>query len=422
MFQGVNALPKGSVLIDYLELRKLNGVVLDLIPFVTEFNIFESIFESFITATASLDDSRGIVDYDTINGSVVEMRYKSDVNLNPVTMTFVVDSVNVILPDSSNKSQTYFLNLISPESIRALALRVGEIYTNLAPETMIADILKNKIKTNKKFFFSKTSSTDTMNCSSLFPFQAIDAIKKRSVSRSYLSSSYMFYENQFGYNFKTLEEILSEASSDPRILEGDLVFFYDVAEPKDIRKSSWRKIESLQKIKQQSLTGNIVYGGNRSRIFAYDISTGEHYQFEYNGDQDFKKFKSYTPKTKFYSKISSKDIYKQGDQLNNLMVAPVAGEKELLRIQKEILSRAYVNTLFSNILRMEISGDSRLTAGSAAMLNIPVINAGTDIETNELASGIYMFAKIRHTFKPSEAGTGMGYRQYCEMMNTGADS
>jgi hypothetical protein len=56
------------------------------------------------------------------------------------------------------------------------------------------------------------------------------------------------------------------------------------------------------------------------------------------------------------------------------------------------------------------------------MLNIPVINAGTSTETNELASGIYLFAKIRHMFRPSEAGTGIGYRQYCEMMNTGANS
>jgi hypothetical protein len=104
------------------------------------------------------------------------------------------------------------------------------------------------------------------------------------------------------------------------------------------------------------------------------------------------------------------------------MVAAVTEEKELLRIQKEILSRAYVNKLFSNVLRMEISGDSRLSAGSAAMLNIPVINAGTSTETNELASGIYLFAKIRHMFRPSEAGTGIGYRQYCEMMNTGANS
>jgi|688.fasta_scaffold00051_138 hypothetical protein len=422
MFQSVNALPKGSVLIEFFELRKLNGTVLDLIPFVTEFNIYESVFEPFITATASLDDSRGIVDFDTINGSTVAIKYASDVNLDFVTMTFIVDSVNVILPDSSNKSQTYFLNLISPESLRAFAIRVGEIYTNLAPENMIGDILKNKIKSNKKFFFSKTNSIDTMNCSSLYPFQAIDAIKKRAVSRSYLSSSYMFYENQFGYHFKTLEEILSEASTDSRIAEGDLVFYYDVAEPKDIKNSSWRKIEILQKIKQQSLTENIVYGGTKSKIFAYNISTGEHFQFEYNEEQDFEKFKSFSPKRKLYTRVSPRDIYKQGDKLNNLMVAAVTEEKELLRIQKEILSRAYVNKLFSNVLRMEISGDSRLSAGSAAMLNIPVINAGTSTETNELASGIYLFAKIRHMFRPSEAGTGIGYRQYCEMMNTGANS
>ena len=418
MYQGVSALSKGSVLIDFFKLTNLDGGVLDLIPFVTEFNIYESVFDPFITATASIDDSRGVVDLYVLNGSEVSIRYKSYVDADYVTMKFVVDSVNAILPDSMGRSQTYFLNLVSQESLRAIAVRVDEIYVKQAPENMIANILKQKIRTNKNFYFSKTNSIDTMNCSSLYPFQAIDAIKKRAVSRSHSSSTYLFFENQFGYCFKTIEEILSDAANDPQIENSDRNFYYDIAEPNDVSKSSWRKIETLQKVKQQSLTEQILYGGVKSNIFAYNINTGEHYRFDYDEDIDLSKFKGTSPKRKLYTKVSPEEIYKKGDKLSNLMVAPVLDEDGLLRIQKELLSRAF-SVKISNVLRMEISGDSRLTVGTAAKLNIPVIGPATSTQTNEISSGIYMFCKIRHTFMPAEAASGLGYRQYCEMMNTG---
>jgi hypothetical protein len=418
MSQIVDALPKGSVQIDFFELKNLDGGILDLIPFVTEFNIYESIFEPFITATAAFDDSRGVVDLYVLNGSEVSIRYRSYKDSDPVTMKFIVDSANAILPDSMGRSQTYFLNLISVDTMRAIAVRVDENYVNLAPEDMIKNILKDKIKTNKNFYFSKTNSTDSINCSSLYPFQAIDAIKKRAVSRGHNSSTYVFFENQYGYCFKTIEEVLSDAAKDPQITNGDRNFYFDINEPNDITKSAWRKIETLQKITQQSLTQQILYGGVRSNIFAYNINTGEHYKFEYHEDNDANKFKGMSPKRKMYSKVYSDEIYKKGDKLSNLMVAPVLDENGLLRIQKEILSKAF-SVKISNVLRIEIAGDSRLTVGTAANLDIPVIGPATSTRTNEISSGIYMFSGIRHTFKPADAATGRGYRQYCEMINTG---
>jgi len=414
----VDVRPKGSVQIDFFELKNLDGKILDLVPFVTEFNIYESIFEPFITATAAFDDSRGVVDLYVLNGSEVSIRYRSYTDSDPVTMKFIVDSANAILPDSMGRSQTYFLNLISVDTMRAIAVRVDENYVNLAPEAMIANILREKIKTNKNFFFSKTNSTDSINCSSLYPFQAIDAIKKRAVSRSYNSSTYMFFENQYGYCFKTIEEVLSEAAKDPQIITGDRNFYFDINEPNDVTKTAWRKIETLQKITQQSLTQQILYGGVRSNIFAYNINTGEHYKFEYHEDNDASKFKGISPKRKMYSKVYSDEIYNKGDKLSNLMVVPVLDENGLLRIQKEILSKAF-SVKISNVLRIEITGDSRLTVGTAANLDIPVIGPATSTRTNEISSGIYMFSGIRHVFSPADAATGRGYRQYCEMINTG---
>jgi len=403
---------KGSLHIEVFELiyANQNKPPMDLTPFVTQLNIYESIFEPCISATAALDDSNGLIDYDLLPGSIVRFKYKTFEETKYTEMKFVIDSVNAAIPGT--KTQTYFLTMFSEESKRAVGLRVGEIYNKTSPENMINDILKNKIRTKKKLYFSKTSALDTMNCSSLYPFQAIDAIKRRSVSRSYSSSTYMFFENQDGYNFITLEEILDKAAKDANISDGDMVFYYDIAEPNDVTKSSWRKIEVLEKSQIQSLIDTIQFGGIKSKIIAYDINTGQHYEFTYDDkEHDFK----ISARSLKHDKSTMQTVYQKGDETNNLVVAPISSENDLLRIKKELLAKAYMTKLSSNVIRIEINGDNRITVGNAAQLNIPKINAATKTETNEISSGIYLFAKIRHIFSPSD----LYYIQSCEMIKAG---
>jgi hypothetical protein len=413
MSHNVAALNTGSFIIEYLELRYLKNIKqpLDLIPFTFQFDIYESIYHPYISATAILDDSRGIVIDDSIIGSTIVISYKSQDKLtNFVKMEFIIDGVDLVMHNGDSRGQTYLIKMFTPECKRALAVLVNENYLDLAPETMIGQILKQKVNTNKAFYFSRTKSIDSINCYSLHPFQAIDMIKRRAVSRDYESSSFMFFESQHGYVFKTIEEILEKAKTDPDIQNGDMIFSKDATEAPKAAQSSWRRIQNFQVIKQGSLNNQICDGAIKSNIFAYNINTGEHYRFDYDGT-------SFSPKNDFV-KINAADIYKQGDQ-NSLYVATIQSENELLRIKKELLAKAYASKLSSSIARMEIPGDSRITVGRAAKINIPKMISSTVTETNEISSGIYIFAKIRHTFDPAGSAQGGSYKQTCEMMNIG---
>lgn len=413
MFPTINASNKGSFVLERFVLKYLNGQTLDLVPFVTQFNIYESIYDPCISALIGVDDSAGIIDTDPVVGSEVEFKYKSFREAPSVTIKFIVDSIEyVTTTGAAQPSQTYTIKMFTPEYKRASAVLVHENYIKQSPENIIAHILKEKIKTNKPFYASKTGSIDSMNCFSLYPFQAIDAIKKRAVSRSYKSSSYMFFENQHGFVFKTLEEILESAKTDQNILSGDMVFYLDGAEPSSVINSSWRRIENIEKVKQGDLTNQIFHGALRAVIYAYNVNTGEHYKLEYDGSENAAK--------NDFVKISSKDIYRQGDDVGNLIVAPILDtEIELPRIKKENAAKAYAAKLSTNIIRMQIHGDSRLTVGSAAMLNIRKLISATETSTNEISSGVYIFTKIRHVFLPAAAAVSGSYIQYCEMMNTG---
>lgn len=396
-----------------LELDYHNSKI-SLVPFVVEMHIFESIYESFIQATMSIVDSAGLIDRISWAGAKVTVSFTSSDSVEPTTMVFVVDGAAGASPTISDKSQSYLVSLYSPELLRGLAVSTGEIFNKMSPEKMIRQILTNKIKTTKPFITHKTSALDTINCANLRPFQAIDKIKRRSVSRGNKSSSFLFFENKHGYNFKSLEEMLAEARTDPQVKDGDRNFYLDSIRHLKVENSSWRQILGFERTKSQGLMETVSQGGVSGEIYAYDISTGQHYKFEYEDRNNSSEF-DINPESVTYKRITIDDIMKTGDSTANMIVAPVTSINDLERIKKEIYVRAFMSKVTANVVRMQIHGDSRLTVGTAVTLNLPIIDGTTTKKQNKIGGGVYLISKLRHMIEPA----AQSYTQSCELIRTG---
>lgn len=386
----------------------------DLTPFVVEMHIFESIYDPFIQATMSIIDGAGLIDRISWAGSTVTITYTSNENVEPTTMVFIVDGAAGATPSMGDKNQTYLVRLYSQEIPRGLAITTGEIFNKMAPEKMIKQILTDKIKTKKPFTADKTGSLDTINCANLRPFQAIDKIKRRAVSRNKISSSFLFFENKHGYNFKSLEMLLSDARKNPQVKDGDRNFYLDSIQHINVENSSWRQILSFERTKSQGLMETIGQGGVSGKIYAYDVGTGKHYEFKYEDKKNSSEF-DINPESITYKRVTIDDIMNKGDDPANMIVAPITSTDDLERIRKEIYVRAFMSKLAANIVRMQIHGDSRLTVGTPVTLNLPIIDGTTTKKTNKIGGGIYLISKLRHMITPSN----QSYEQSCELIRTG---
>lgn len=402
----------GSIAISKFELDHF-GNTLDLTEFVPEIHIFESIFDPFITARMSVEDTAGLLDRITWAGSKVTITFTTNEKLTPATYVFVVDSAEGATSSSLDKKQSYVVTMYSPEVIRALTISVGEMFNKVSPEKMIETVLRGKLNSNKAFIKDKTGALDSINCADLRPFQAIDKIKKRAVSRDKISSSFVFYENQHGYNFRTIEQLLVDARNDPQIKEGDRNFYLDSMKHLGVENTSWRQILALERTQAQAYTEMLMNGGAAAEIYAYDINTGEHYKFTYTDRKDSQSF-DIDSKSVTYKRVSIDNIVKSGDQVVG-MVAPVTSADDLERIRKEIYVKAFMSKLISNVVIMQIHGDSRMTAGTPVKLNLPVVDGTTSKQTNEIGGGVYLVSKVRHIIIPS---TPL-YTQSCELIRTG---
>lgn len=403
----------GDIRIDKFELDNF-GNKLDLTAFVTDLNIYESIFESNIKATMSILDGAGLNDRITWAGSKVTITYTSNEQIDPSTMVFVVDGTEAGTPNNNDNNQTYLVRMFSEECLRGLAITVGEIFNKMAPEKMVEQIVRKKLNSTKAVIVDKTSALDTINCANLRPFQAIDKIKKRAVSRDKVSSSFVFFENKHGFNFKPIETMLEEARKDPQVLEGDRNFYLDSIQHKNVENTSWRQILAFERSVTQSLSDTVWRGGINSKIYAYDISSGEHYEFTYVDSKNSNEF-SIDGKSLTYKRVAVDDIMKTGDNTAGMVVAPIVGTNDLERVKKELYVRAYMTKLMSNVVRMQIHGDSRMTAGTAVKLNLPVIDGTSSSKTNDLAGGVYLVSKVRHMI----SSASNRYSQSCELIRTG---
>lgn len=403
----------GQLKISKFELDNF-GNKLDLTEFVPEIHIFESIFDPFITARMSVNDTAGLIDRITWAGSKVTITFTSNEQLTPATYKFVVDSAVGATPGSLDKEQSYVVNMYSEEVVRALSISVGEMFNRMSPEKMIETVLRGKLNSEKTFIKDKTGSLDSINCANLRPFQAIDKIKKRAVSRDKASSSFVFFENQHGYNFRTIEQMLIDARDDAQIKEGDRNFYLDSMKHLGVEHTSWRQILAIERTQSQAYTDMLMSGGAAGQIYAYDINTGEHYKFKYTDRKDSANF-DINPKSVTYQRVAIDDIIKTGDNVAGMVVAPITNQDDLERIKKEIYVRAFMSKLASNIVRMQIYGDSRMTVGTPVKLNLPIIDNTTNKQSNDIAGGVYLVSKVRHIITPAVPN----YNQSCELIRTG---
>lgn len=403
---------QGRIKISKFELEYFNAKH-NLTDYVSEINIFESITLPYITAYMTIIDNDGLASRIVWSGSKVTITYTSSDNITPNTFVFVVDCVKDVKISKSDTVQTYSVHMFSEELIKALSLSVGLMFKNLAPETMINTILQEKIQTKKQIQFDKTGMLDTINCANLRPFQAIDKIKKRAVSRNKKSSSFVFFENQYGYNFKTIEGMLSAARTDDKLKTGDRNFYLDTIKHATVKDTSWRQIKSMNKPKMQSLSETLISGTLGAKIYAYDINTGVHYEFKYS---ESKSESNFDINKESVSHTISKNIIKPTDIVAGSIVAPMNGKDDSSRIEKEIYVRVFAARLDSNKINIEIYGDSRLTVGTPIRLHLPVVDGTTNRKIDTFSGGIYLISKIRHMISP----TGLRYNQSCELMRTGA--
>lgn len=403
----------GDVIISKLVVSNLgSGNEFSILEITNSIDVFESILSPIMTAQITVADNVGLREAVPIigNKSKIKMQYTVP-GQETRSIEMVISEIKNTVASENAQGSMYTLLCCSVEILNnssenyKLALNSDHI------DQYVKSVLTEKIKTKKRIILDPkgTKGTQSIHFSSLKPFQVIDKLKRKAVSKVYKSNVYVFFENKNGFNFFPIEYLTSESEKQSRIS-----FSFDSATLNvDVTAMNYRNILAYNHVAQQSTASLIHEGALNNRTYSYDPRTKTTQTTDYkSSNKEFKKGKGDKDiipgdLEAEYSKKPAKTYHHIQNSVN----------PDTYLVDKLGKSNAFIEQLTQNIVRIMVWGDPNLTAGDRVdivMANpkgLTKKNNKQDIETSSLISGEYLISNLRHIISK----VGADFRYFCSM-------
>lgn len=395
------------------------GQTIDLRGIFTDLNIYEDIFANVMSGNLTVTDSTNIFGYIVASGNEFLHIVLDKPGLNkPIDKQFRVYN-RPSIAQSKPTNQMVTLGFCSEELLISKSLVVSKIYSSMLISDMVKDITSNILKINPTNFPSTNIETTKgmvdITLPYYNPFQSLNWLASKATS-SYVGASYFFFENQKGFNFKSLQNLMDinqpvatynksiknvSASSTPGVSDANLDFYnvdkYSIIKVPDtldhlISGAYSGKLETLDILRQQFVTKDL----NADDLFNASVSVagGKPYNnfSDRLGNQTADSYGGYR---KFYPTNLGQNQaqYIQGKQ----QVNPSNIENWLIERNAQIMQ------ILGNRVKIVVPGNNTLKVGDIICFNMPSIESQTGTNEGEVQikldpyfSGNYLISAIRH--------------------------
>ena len=409
----------------------------DLSTGVIRLQYWESILQDGIRATVMYGDSGNTIDEKTaidglpiVGQEKVELKF-TDNNEETLDLILYVNNVKPFY-DDSNKSAV-LLDLVSKEFIMNQKVRVTKRYDGKVSDH-VKTILKDVLKVDEEKITDENIEETQNNYNFLGlnkkPYYILNYLSKASVPSTQNSdgntAGYFFYETSKGYNFKSIDTLLSQEKKKSIIYNetpdngGE-----DIPEGYDMKALQFEK-------------ENAVNVQNKLRMGAYSTRTVVFNPFNCKYEVLNKEAKEVEEKegiqtagerlpvfnpefntTASGEKIDfSRTMYMlldTGSLPSGDAEKPVAAaDQQLEKCESQnyqpakILAQSVMryNQLFAALNTITIAGDFSLHAGDAIFVDAPDLQTDTtNDEVNKESGGLYIIADLCHYITPKETYT-----------------
>lgn len=375
----------GDVVIKTISMFTDQGVV-NIVEHVKELSIYESILTPGIIAELTVYDTKNIASMLPILGTerltiTLATPGRDDLNYDLI-VTGYEDSV----VSNNARTKAYILKAMSPEVIRNKTNQVTKAY-NTNVSNMVSDIIKQYLKTKKSVDVQDTRGIQKIIIPTIQPFDAIKMLRKRAISISDKSSSYVFFENNEGFHFKTIENLFTSGSVGDRIFTNNPTLHIDVSQP------DFRNVIDWEQPDQFNVVDRLSDGGLSTDILKFDFKTLKYTRKSSTfNPSDFKNadgtLKNPDPSTMDqYKNASGTQTWVAHDSSNpDTFLADGLGPRA-----------SGMGILGQGSILLHVFGDSELSAGQ--LIEVKLLESSTATEApkeHHQLSGQYVIAFLRH--------------------------
>jgi len=370
-------------------------------------DVYESLATpGIIVKIAILDPEDFIGNAKIGGGEEVSLAFKSP-GSDFITYKLVINSINNVQSTQSMKAKTYNITCCSKEAHTARDKYVSKSYEKTPFHTMIKNIFEEFIGSKKTLNIEETKGMHNFIVPKLKPFQAIDAMRRRSTSSENTSGSFLFFENQDGYHFTTIEKIFKDKNIIKTLVQ-------NAATGSDFLGVKGNAILSVDIPEQMSTSKSISQGYFNQSYRTFNMQTNE-----YKIKDNIKDPDKGTTKGGTGERLSSALKQLHSDLAAKISVMPVNNHKDIGLNQKSGIPEqspvqiAYADSIASSKINLSTIGDSKLKAGGMVTVNLLKKIALSTMPTADVTlSGDFLIFNCRHKVNPP--GT-VGPRYTCEL-------
>jgi hypothetical protein len=267
-----------------ITITKFDGTdILNLMPQFVELSVYQSIFEPVMRAELLINDNIGLfVNYPFTGEEILDIEYqqltgigsgKSDTS----SIKFIIKGVRNTTLDDRARAVMFIVDLVSVEFLQNVRKMVSHAYSDLVEDMAekiyneyIKDDTNLKFKKTKKFTKEESKKVRSIIIPNLRPFQAIQWLAKQAVSKnSDTNFLYLFYEDNEGFNFVTIQKLIQDALKDAKKIENEKYKYISDHEIQDL--------ENNDEIYALRLISNII---NNKRFSSVEKISAGYYQNE----------------------------------------------------------------------------------------------------------------------------------------------
>ena len=291
-----------------------------------------------------------------------------------VNYNFALDTISDITEEKSTKSKTYVLHGVGVETMFSKTNFVQKNYNTLI-SSMVQDIHTKFLKSVKPLQVEPTSGTQNITIPNYDPFKAIDTVRRRAVSTTNQSSSYVYFENALGMYFQTIEGMLQQGPIKNFVRLDSL--------SSSIFNETENNIISLEVPQIVSSTDRISLGSLINRISTYNFRTRKY------------TYKDVTPPPSAYNSPAFSAKYGSTYGKNSVIPVDTANRPSTSIDTMTPYQMAFVARMMQTQLNIRVYGDGNVKAGDVVNIDIPEIaNLTGNIPSDPVLSGNYLVTRI----------------------------
>jgi len=411
----------GDFALDGILLIGSSGVSLEIQGLVQEINIYENIESPFLSGNLLIKDATGLAEIMPLIGQerlVFSIRTPGRRKIDFNEYHAIVFNVGT-RTHQSDRAQSLIINFTTLENYKNIRTKVSKSFKKTISEAVQEILLGEKfLKTKKSIYIEPTKNLRTFVIPNLSPFDAINLMKPEAISKDEGSPHFLFYENQDGFHFRSLDSLLGKGRN--LTIQHKATYKYQPPAPGHIAVDPNITLNTILHWEISNNTNsflNMRGGMFSSTLFYHDIFNKNIQKFSFDYINDGFKIRSSTNQHKknFGPQVSLSEI-EDGKIITEfpdarIFVHPTGSDNlhttgtsnSANQWLQESRSRELERKFFT--LRIETYGNTNILVGDLLNIMIPsnrkLGSAEGKDSVDRSLTGRYLVTELHHTVIPS---------------------